>query len=98
MTDMEIPILLRIGSEEREIVARVRYEITPGRPAHYGSPTYPGHPAEPPEIEIGNVLTLCAAGNRLNAYDIMPAGAIRNAIEDMAVQYIAEHHEDTGHD
>lgn len=98
MPDMEVPILLSIGTEQREIVARVRYEITPGRPAHYGSATYPGHPAEPPEVEIRSVMVLSPHGGRLNAYDAPPPGTLRDAIEELATQYIAEQHEDTGPD
>lgn len=30
----------------------IQYTYRAGSPAHYGSASYPGHPAEPPEIEI----------------------------------------------
>ena len=30
----------------------VEYTFTAGAPAHYGSLSYPGHPAEPAEVEI----------------------------------------------
>lgn len=33
----------------------VDYTYRRGSPAHYGSLTYPGHPADPPEVEVGRV-------------------------------------------
>lgn len=41
------------GEDEIEIC--VDYEYRGGSPAHYGSLTYPGHPAEPGEVEITSV-------------------------------------------
>lgn len=35
-----------------------------GEPAHYGSLTYPGHPAEPPEVEIIDAWLLSDANNK----------------------------------
>lgn len=41
--------------DETEVT--VEYTYSGGSPAHYGSLTYPGHPAEPPEIEIVRAYT-----------------------------------------
>lgn len=38
------------------IDAELTYSYTPGRPAHYGSMSYPGHPADPDEIEIERIV------------------------------------------
>jgi hypothetical protein len=35
-----------------ETPVTVEFTYSGGCPAHYGSLSYPGHPAEPPEIEI----------------------------------------------
>jgi hypothetical protein len=42
-----------IGSKTVLIFAE--YTLTGGCPAHYGSLTYPGHPAEPAELEFVKV-------------------------------------------
>ncbi len=42
---------------EDEMEVTVEYTWSPGCPAHYGSMTYPGHPAEPPEVEIVKVVS-----------------------------------------
>ena len=45
-----------IDRGEESIDICLDYEVTSwGCPAHYGSLTYPGHPAEGPEIEITGV-------------------------------------------
>ena len=38
--------------DEAETDITVEYTISGGCAAHYGSLTYPGHPAEAPEVEI----------------------------------------------
>jgi len=38
--------------EEPSVDICIDYKFRAGLPAHYGSLTYPGHPAEPNEIEI----------------------------------------------
>lgn len=42
---------------EPEIEVTVEYTYSGGCPAHYGSMNYPGHPAEPAEIEIVKAFT-----------------------------------------
>lgn len=46
------------GEVEGEINVFFDYRYYAGRPAHYGSPTYPGHPAEPAEVDILHVFLL----------------------------------------
>ena len=40
--------------DEAETDITVEYTISGGCAAHYGSLNYPGHPAEAPEVEIGD--------------------------------------------
>jgi hypothetical protein len=39
----------------KEVLVIVEYTLTGGCPAHYGSFNYPGHPAEPAELEFVKV-------------------------------------------
>lgn len=50
-----IPIEMYIEGDAVEISAEIDYHIGAGSPAHMGSLSYPGHPAEPAEIEIESV-------------------------------------------
>jgi len=38
--------------DDQETEIEVEYSFRGGCAAHYGSLNYPGHPAEPPEVEI----------------------------------------------
>jgi hypothetical protein len=52
----ETTLLFNLGdAAELEIDVTVDYRVTWGAPAHYGSLTYPGHPADPDEVEIEDV-------------------------------------------
>lgn len=50
-----LPIEFYIAGEAVEIAVEIEFTINPGSPAHYGSMSYAGHPAEPAEIEVGKV-------------------------------------------
>lgn len=39
----------------KEVLVFCEYKLTGGCPAHYGSMSYPGHPAEPAELEFVKV-------------------------------------------
>ena len=42
--------------DEDETQVTVEFKYTPGCSAHMGSMSYPGHPAEPAEVEIQKVV------------------------------------------
>lgn len=50
-----LPIEMYIEGDAVEISAEIEYRISAGSPAHMGDLNYPGHPAEPAEIEVEKV-------------------------------------------
>jgi hypothetical protein len=57
MPSMDITLELSFGKEaSEEIILSVDFSYKAGSPANYGSLTYPGHPAEPPEVEIETIF------------------------------------------
>ena len=83
----------RLDEAETEIT--VEYTISGGCPAHYGSLTYPGHPAEAPEVEIVRAWVIPPKGQSdKDAPDI----TLTEAEDEKFRQYIIENHEDEGPD
>lgn len=60
----------------------VEYSARGGCPAHYGSMSYAGHPAEGPEIEI------------VKAFNDAGPVSLTDAEDERMWLWIAEHHED----
>ena len=58
MPSMDISLELGRGQDfGGEVVLTVDFRVTfEGCPAHYGSLSYPGHPAEGPEIEVETIF------------------------------------------
>ena len=56
MPSMDISIKISCGDAAGEVVLTVDFTYAPGVPAHMGSLNYPGHPAEPPEIELAMIF------------------------------------------
>lgn len=58
MPSMDVPLQIGLGKEAGDLVdLSVDFKVTAsGCPAHMGSMSYPGHPAEPPEIEIETIF------------------------------------------
>jgi hypothetical protein len=42
-------------TRKKEVLVFIEYTLSAGCPAHYGSMNYPGHPAEPAELEFVKV-------------------------------------------
>jgi len=54
---MNVSVEVCFGKEASgEIVLSVDFKWRAGAPAHMGSLSYPGHPADPPEMEIGTIF------------------------------------------
>lgn len=57
MPSMDIGIEVCFGQEAAgEIVLSIDFSWRAGSPAHMGSLSYPGHPADPPEMEIETIF------------------------------------------
>lgn len=70
--------------DETEVT--VDYTISGGCAAHYGSFNYPGHPGEPPEVEI------------VKAYTDAGPVVLTQTEDERFCQWIIENHEDEGDD
>lgn len=57
MPSMDIPIEVISGKDAAgEVVLTIDFQYRPGSPAHMGSLSYPGHPADPPEVEVETIF------------------------------------------
>jgi len=57
MPSMDISVEVCLGDDAAgEVVLSVDFSYGAGSPAHMGSLTYPGHPADPPEVEIETIF------------------------------------------
>jgi len=74
--------------DDQETEIEVEYSISGGCPAHMGSLTYPGHPAEAPEVEIVKAWEVASEK------DI----TLTDAEDERMCQWIIENHEDDGPD
>ena len=72
--------------EDEPFVVCVDYTFKGGAPAHYGSLSYPGHPADPDEIEIEAVWRKTDESNP-NA----PAFQLTDEEREKIEAHIAEH-------
>lgn len=79
--------------DEAETDVTVEYTISGGCPAHFGSLTYPGHPAEAPEVEIVGATTLADPTTGLRQPVTLTDAEIEKVCD-----YIIENHEDDGPD
>lgn len=80
--------------DEAETDVTVEYTISGGCPAHMGSLTYPGHPAEAPEVEIREVYISPPKGEMLRKDT--PTVILTNAEIEKVTYWIIENHEEDG--
>jgi hypothetical protein len=86
---------------QKTVLVFAEYTLTGGCPAHYGSLTYPGHPAEPAELEFVNVeinvtdadSKTAKAENYFAAPDWLVA--ILSGDDDVYQSIISEHDDET---
>lgn len=73
-----------------DVDVELTYTYTPGSPAHYGSMSYAGHPAEPDDVEITGIkLTRTDSKTKVTTqlecptwlFDMIVAGADRDLME-----------------
>lgn len=73
--------------DEAETEVTVEYTCSGGCPAHYGSLTYPGHPAEDPEVEI---LSCWRSGGEFDKMSYPPKVELTDAQYERIVVWILE--------
>lgn len=81
--------------DEAETGITVEYTISGGCPAHYGSLTYPGHPAEAPEVELLIVRAWVIPPKGVSDRDA-PDITLTDAEYEKITDYIIENHEEDG--
>ena len=103
MANMEIGIEIFFGQEAAgEIVLSVDFKWRSGTPAHMGSLSYPGHPAEPPEIEIETIFWPINRWDSVKKVAIpdhikMPISGLPLNVVEAIEAYIIENYDDSGY-
>jgi hypothetical protein len=101
MPSMDIGIEVCFGKEAAgEIVLSVDFKWRAGSPAHMGSLSYPGHPADPPEIEIETIFWPVERWDREKKVAIadhieMPYSGLPLDVAEAIEAYIIEHYDDS---
>jgi hypothetical protein len=104
---MDIGIEVCFGKEAAgEITLLVDFKWRSGSPAHMGSWSYPGHPAEPPELEIETIFWPIERWNKEKKIMVqdhieMPYSGLPTSVAEAIEAYIIEHydeHYDDSHD
>lgn len=81
------------------IVATIDFSYRAGSPAHMGSLSYPGHPADPPEIEIETIFWPIGRWDpkkniMMPDHIEMPQSGLPTAVMEAIEAYICEHYQD----
>lgn len=101
MPSMDISIELCFGKEAAgEITLSVEFQWRAGVPAHMGSLSYPGHPAEPPELEIETIYWPYERWDKESRQRIpdhieMPYSGLPASVAEAIEAYIIENYDDT---
>jgi hypothetical protein len=88
--EAEFSLELLLGGNDAggEVIATITFSHTPGSPAHMGSLTYAGHPADPATTEIEKITLADEDGNLLECpkwlYDRIEKYADRDVLAEMA--------------
>lgn len=83
-----------------EITLNVGFSYRAGSPAHMGSLYYPGHPADPPEVEIETIFWPIkrfdkATNTTVDDHIEMPESGLPLSVGDAIQEYIIEHYDPT---
>ena len=102
MPSMDIGIEVSRGEDAGgEVVLSVDFTFRAGSPAHYGDLNYPGHPAEPPEVEIKTILwpydrrrraDEAGEGRWVRDHHELPPGLLPGSVYDALEQHICDHY------
>ena len=98
---MDVGIEVCFGQEAAgEIVLSVDFKWRAGAPAHMGSLSYPGHPADPPELEVETVFWPVERWDPVKKVAIpdhieMPYSGIPASVAEAIEAYIIEHYDDS---
>lgn len=99
MPSMDVTIELGLGKEAGgEVTLSVDFKmISAGCPAHMGSLSYPGHPAEPMEIEIETIFWPASKWvPEKHAWEDsfieFPETGLPEAVHEAVMAYIIEHY------
>jgi len=99
MPSMDVGIELGLGKEAGgEVILSIDFKITDGGcHAHMGSLNYPGHPAEPMEIEIETIFWPCKKWNaEKKTWDDdhveFPSNGLPDEVYEAIIAYICEHY------
>ena len=101
MPSMDVSVEVIFGKEAAgEIVLSVDFKWRSGSPAHMGSLSYPGHPADPPEIEIETIFWPIerfdkATGKHIPDHIEMPYSGLPLSVGEAIEAYIIEHYDDS---
>ena len=103
MPSMDVGIEICFGKEAAgEIVLSVDFKWRAGSPAHMGSLSYPGHPAEPPEVEIETIFWPFERYDKEKKATVkdhieMPWNGLPTSVAEAIYEYIVEHYDDSDH-
>ncbi len=98
MSSMDIGVELMMSDEAAgEVVLGVDFKYRAGAAAHLGSLSYPGHPADPPEIEIETIfwpIEKWDAGKKVFVPDhiVMPPSGLPTSVLEAVEAHICEHY------
>ena len=96
MPSMDIGVEICFGQEAAgEVVLLVDFKWGAGSPAHMGSLSYPGHSADPPEIEIETIFWPIVRWDREKATFVddhieMPLSGLPLSVIEAIESYIIE--------
>lgn len=105
MPSIDISLELSHGKEfSAEVVLAVDFRVTDaGCPAHMGSLSYPGHPAEPMEMEIETIFWPCQRWDTekhefVSDHIEFPYNALPPDVAEGIEAYIVEHYDPADYD